>query len=98
MKHYDLQKADFTRVDNSAPIPDIVGEDIETNDVTGFVSNCKRLNVRKRPDITAPVVCEIDSNSQVIINDNESTDDFYKISTAFGVEGFCMKKFIAVYS
>lgn len=75
----------------------------ETHDETegikiGLVSNCKKLNVREKPTIEAPVVCEIVCQTEVMIDEKESTEEFYKVYTAAGIEGFCMKKFIAIQS
>lgn len=63
-------------------------------EVIGAVTNCSRLNVRAKPDITASVVCVIPKASEVTINEAESTKDFYKVCTAAGAEGFCVKEFI----
>lgn len=62
----------------------------------GIVANCKKLNVRERPTVHAPVVCEIVCQTELMIDEKESTEEFYKVCTAAGVEGFCMKKFIAI--
>ena len=62
----------------------------------GFVTNCKKLNVRKEPKIDSDVICEIDYQTELMINENESTEEFYKVFTAAGIEGFCMKKFITI--
>ena len=65
--------------------------------IPGMVIGCGKLNVRKEPKPTAAIVCEIMGNTELVINVNESTEDFYKIHTAAGVEGFCMKKFIETH-
>lgn len=31
-------------------------------------------------------------NTMLVIYENESTEEFYKVYTASGIEGFCMKK------
>lgn len=64
--------------------------------VTGVVANCTKLNVRKTSAASAPVVSIINEGVEVRIGVAESTDDFYKVYLASGVEGFCMKKFITV--
>jgi len=73
----------------------------ETNDEIegikiGLVSNCKKLNVREKPTVEAPVVCKIVCQTELMIDEKESTEEFYKVCTAVGIEGFCMKKFIAI--
>ena len=62
--------------------------------ITGVVANCFSLNIRTGPSKDFDVICEIPSKTEVQINESESSDDFYKICTATGVEGFCMKEFI----
>ena len=62
--------------------------------VLGVVTECAKLNVRKEPKPTADIVTTLLLGSEVMINEEESTDDFYRIYTAAGVEGFCVKKFI----
>ena len=60
----------------------------------GRVFGCTSLNVRKAPKTKAMVICTINCHAEVEIDELESTDDFYKICTASGIEGYCMKKFI----
>lgn len=62
----------------------------------GIVTNCLYLNVRKRPDINADVAVVIDALTQVVVDLDASTEDFYKVRTSGGVEGFCMRKYIAL--
>ena len=60
----------------------------------GFVIDCAKLNVRSEPYIDSDIVCVIPGSTEVEVDEENSTDDFYKICTYSGVEGFCMKKFI----
>lgn len=62
----------------------------------GKVVDCVRLNVREEPSTKASVVFEIPVGSMVFIDETCSTDEFYKICTEHGVEGYCMKKFIEI--
>ncbi len=62
----------------------------------GVVVNCKRLNIREGPTVDAPVIGEVACQTELIIEEADSTEEFYKICTASGIEGFCMKKFIAI--
>jgi hypothetical protein len=62
----------------------------------GLVADCKKLNIRERPSVDAPIVCEVVYQTELMIDENESIEEFYKVCTAAGIEGFCMKKFIAV--
>ena len=69
----------------------------ETDDsVIGIVTGCAKLNVREGAAVNAAVLTTIPEGSEVQIDILDSTDEFYKVCTATGVEGFCMKKFINI--
>lgn len=76
-------------------IPSEVTEMIK-NSVPGVVTDCLRLNVRDEASEDAEIVTIIDALSEVMVDIANSTDKFYKVCTAAGVEGFCMKKYIAL--
>lgn len=70
-------------------------DDQETSEViTGVIVNCTRLNVRENPDSKADVLCVLDKNTEVEIDMSQSTSDFFRVTTASGVEGFCMRQFV----
>lgn len=64
--------------------------------VIGKVCDCKKLNIRKEPDGESEVLDVISNGSEIMIDESESTADFYKVYAESGVEGFCMKKYITV--
>ena len=64
--------------------------------IGGIVINCSRLRVRRYPELDANVICEIDAGAHVAIDNDESTEDFYKVCTETGIDGYCMKKFIKI--
>lgn len=68
----------------------------ESKTINGVVVDCPRLRVRAAANKKAEVLCEINVGSQVVIDEKNSTDEFYKVCTEAGVEGYCMKQFIAV--
>ena len=76
--------------DTDAPAND------ETNELIGYVTDCVKLNVREAASKDSNVLCEIILNSKVIVDEENSTDDFYKVTTETGVEGYCMKQYINV--
>lgn len=75
---------------------EVVPEPEEAPTVIGTVVDCVRLRVRESASSNAEVICEIPKDSDVLIDENKSTDEFYKVCTESGAEGFCMKKFIAL--
>lgn len=62
----------------------------------GIVTGCIKLNVRKAASSTAEILGVIEEGSEVQIDNDFNAPDFYKVSAATGMEGFCMKKFITV--
>lgn len=64
--------------------------------LVGVVTNCIKLNIREYPKTNATIVCDVDCLTEVEIDEKASTSDFYKVYLPSGVEGFCMKKYIAL--
>lgn len=62
----------------------------------GIVSGCTKLNVRKNPSKSAAVITEINAGDELVIDPGTSTNEWYKVFTASGIEGFCMKTFVTV--
>lgn len=71
---------------------------MESDVLIGIVEGCSQLNVRVLPDANARIVCAINSGTELMIDQPSSNEEFYKICTSAGIEGFCMKKFISVRS
>ena len=68
----------------------------ESVPTVGFVDNCECLRVRKESNVDSEELCIINKLSEVVIDLDNSTDYFYKVTTSEGVEGYCMKKFITI--
>ena len=83
------------------PVVDLVEETVETvalpKTVIGIVNNCSKLNVRVAPYISAGVVCVLDAKTEVEIDVSQSTDDWFHVTTAAGIEGYCMRKFVTAH-
>ena len=62
--------------------------------IIGKVTDCIKLNVRRGAVITADVREVIEEGAIVEINEKRSTDDWYRVRTESGTEGFCMKEYI----
>ena len=98
-----MSKNDYTQYTNKREKEFIKEEtilDIEAKPepTIGSVVDCNTLNVRKEPSIESEVLCEISWSTELMVYEDESTDEFYKICTASGIEGYCMKKFISINS
>ena len=62
--------------------------------IYGTVTNCVKLNVRKKATVNSDVIAQLVLNDKVEIDEAKSTKEFYKVTTAAGVVGYCMKQFI----
>lgn len=81
--------------------PEVITEPENNEDNSGtnllaVVVNCAKLNVRKEASKDSEVVCIITKGDEVAVDLDASTEDFYKINTSNGIEGYCVKDFIEI--
>lgn len=78
--------------------PELVKETVDTitlpKNVNGVVVNCSKLNVREEPSIESAVICVLDVMSEIEIDVTKSDNEWVKVHTVTGVEGYCMRKFV----
>lgn len=60
------------------------------------VANCLRLHIYSEPSLVSDVVCKVRYMTEVSIDLDESTKDFYKVYTAIGAEGFCVRDHVTI--
>ena len=97
-------RANVNPVDETAePVEPVVTEEtVETEEsvktmMSGIVVNCEKLNLRKSPlkdSDGANVITTLLAGAAVVVNESDSTTNFYKVTTENGLEGYCMKQFI----
>lgn len=79
----------------------LVNETVETKTlpetVIGMVVGCAKLNVRAEANLFSDVVCILNSQSEIEINVDKSTKDWFYICTATGVEGYCLRKYVEAH-
>lgn len=78
---------------------EVVEETPKNESKVGIVDNCVKLNLRSEPKLDARnenVITELLAGSVVVIDEEKSTDSFYKVTTETGREGYCMKSFIGI--
>lgn len=79
-------------------VPDLVNETVETvtlpTTVKGVVSHCSKLNVRENATVDSGIVCVLDATSEIKIDVNKSTNNWFYIYAATGVEGYCMRQYV----
>lgn len=76
------------------PQPEPVIEKVK--EVTGVVFDCEKLNIRVAPVAGSTPVTVVDKDTTVMIDMACSTDEWFKVYTATGVEGYCMRQFIKI--
>lgn len=62
----------------------------------GVVTDCLHVKVLDEAKADSDVITILPCLTEVMVDFSESTEDFYKIYTATSIEGYCMKKYIAV--
>ena len=68
------------------------GEPSKSKTIIGSVIDCKLLNVRREPNMTANILTTIEEGETVRILDE--MNGFYKVQTNKGIIGFCMWNYI----
>lgn len=74
-------------------ISEVTAEDVL---LTGVVTDCFRLNVRKEPDKTADIVSVVDVCTQLKVDEKRSTDSWYYVLDSNGNSGYCMKRYVSI--
>ena len=68
----------------------------EPEPVYGKVAGCERLNVRTESTKDSDVACVINEGTEVMVDLDDSTVDWYKVCLADGIEGYCLAEFIRI--
>lgn len=58
----------------------------------------ERLKVYTKPDPNSEIVCEVKYMAEFILGPGESTDDFYRVYTSFGADGYCSREEFVEFS
>lgn len=69
---------------------------MKTEDMLIGVVNCLRLHIYSEPHKDSEIVCKVRYLTEVTIDLGNSTEDYYKIYTAIGAEGFCQKELVTI--
>lgn len=73
-----------------------LNDNIENNEVIGKISGYDKLYVRKEANVDSEPVGIVTKDDDLSIDVVNSTDDFYKVYTSNGLEGYCVKNFVKV--
>lgn len=90
---------DLSNVDSVSYVVDINNtkkEKIKENELTvGVVANCKKLNIRKNPDIGSEILTVVSEGEELTVT-NQALDNWLAVETKNGVSGYCMKTYLTV--
>ena len=81
------------------PVDQPVEESPKKETKVGIVANCEKLNLRRSPlkdSDGVNIITVLLPGVVVVIDEDESTPNFYKVITEDGLEGYCMRQFIEV--
>ena len=78
--------------DQEVIVPSI-DNNVENNEIIGKVSGFENLYVRKEASKDSEPVGIVTDKDDISIDVARSTDDFYKVITSNGLEGYCVKEF-----
>lgn len=70
--------------------------DPEKEDKDGVVVDCEKLYVREEPSKVSKPLAIINKSDSVRVHNGSSTPTFYKVTTEDGVEGYCMRAYVAI--
>ena len=91
------READIVEETAAEPVDQPVEEAPKKESKVGIVANCEKLNLRRSPlkdSDGANIITELLPGVAVVIDEDESTPNFYKVTTETGLEGYCMRQFI----
>lgn len=73
------------------------GEVMRVEYEKGIVTGCEKLNIRDKSSKDGKVLTVLNKGTEVeVYTQAPTTPDFYKVKTASGLEGYCMKQFITI--
>lgn len=73
-----------------------IESNVENNEVIGKISGFEKLYVRKEASKDSEPVGIVTDKDDLSIDVAHSTDDFYKVITSNGLEGYCVKEFVKI--
>lgn len=86
---------EIAEVNESEEVEEEVTKEADST-VVGYVSGCLKLNIREEGYPGANVVCVVPEKTALLIEVAESNDEWYKVYTEAGMEGFCMKQYVTL--
>lgn len=71
-------------------------EESEPTPIKGVVVDCKKLRLRKEPNLEGEVLVLLNNGDSVTVDLDNSTEEWIKVYTENNIDGYCMRKFISI--
>lgn len=84
------------QIEETAEVVEELLEDAAVETIIGIVSDCAKLNIRKLPSPDADKVTVVEEGTPLMVDIDNSTGKYYKVYTESGLEGYCLKDYVAV--
>ena len=93
---YDKEKKSAGKTTSAEPInaETAAVKASESINKIAHVVDCTCLNVREFPEMTAKVLTVINDGTEVLIDENESTETWCRIQLKNEMRGYAMRKFL----
>ena len=88
----------YSKPNNQIEEPQIAEEEVSEpkKQMIGTVMDCSSLNIRAKSNINSEIIATVKAGTELLIDEDESVNEWYKVCTEAGIEGFCMKKYVSV--
>ena len=88
----------YSKPNNQIEEPQIVEEEVSEpkKQMIGVVMDCSSLNIRAKSSINSEIIATVKVGTELLINEDESIGEWYKVCTEVGIEGFCMRKYVSI--
>lgn len=88
----------YSKPKNQVEEPQIVEEEVSEpkKQMIGVIMDCSSLNIRAKSSINSEIIATVKAGTELLINEDESIGEWYKVCTEAGIEGFCMKRYVSI--
>ena len=90
------QKTEETIIEETVETTEVVEEPAEKPIPVGIVTDCSKLNIRKKANRTSDALAVVNAKTEVTIDPDYSNKEWYKVTLKDGTVGYCMKKYISI--
>ena len=100
MSKHETNKKEIVEETAEVTVEEILEEttnEVVKEPVIGIVTGCDKLRVRAKASTDSDIVTVVDAGSELHIIDGENASaDFFKVTTEVGIDGFVMRKFVTI--